>query len=518
MIDPRKLTDGQLQQAAAEEVLHGNAEDAVVFLREAAGRYPGNAEILLGLVDSCFKAGLEEEAVDWVRRLQEMGKGQPGVLDALGERLQSLDRIDLALETFGRLGGFAAAEVRAVGKAREAMLHLRCGRGVEARAAVDDALRLVAHLPEVMSAQARVIRGEDPAGAVEILRKLAIPGGRIPLPFTISSGHTLAAVLDEMGEYDEAFEALGRAKGLLAGHPMAVRFRAERGGWRRWHEEACEFSREEAGAWAAAEPVAGCEGHAFLLGHPRSGTTLLEQMLDAHPEVVSVEEEPVYSTRVDAALVRAHREARVAEGFAEWVRGMPEEALGVYRRRYLDELKKLGGAPNSGVVLMDKNPGLSISVGRLVRTMPHSRVVHMIRDPRDVCLSACFQDVLLTPWSSNWLTLGEAVEQCCFTLDLWLRVRPRMVQPWMEVRYEDLIAAPVAVGRRVTAFLGKEWVLGQGDPAEHARGKFVRSPTHEAVMRPIHGGAIGRWRRYERYFEPYRARLAPYLEAFGYGE
>ena len=118
----------------------------------------------------------------------------------------------------------------------------------------------------------------------------------------------------------------------------------------------------------------------------------------------------------------------------------------------------------------------------------------------------------------NWLTLAETVEQYVLTMGLWLDVRGKLAQPWIESRYEDLIRDPVAEGRRVTQFLGLDWHPAQGDPSAHARGKFVRSPTHADVIRPVYRSAEGRWRNYQKYFEPFRGDLEPFLKAFGYPE
>jgi hypothetical protein len=168
------------------------------------------------------------------------------------------------------------------------------------------------------------------------------------------------------------------------------------------------------------------------------------------------------------------------------------------------------------VVALDKNPGLTVSTARFARTLPTARLIVMLRDPRDVCLSAYFQSINRTPWSVNWLTLEETVDQYAFTMDLWIRTRPLLVQPWIEVRYEDIIGDPIAEGSRVTTFLGLDWDDAQADPSAHARQKIVRSPTHADVTQPIYHRAVGRWQRYGTYLEPFQEKLAPFCEAFGY--
>ena len=256
--------------------------------------------------------------------------------------------------------------------------------------------------------------------------------------------------------------------------------------------------------------------HAFLLGHPRSGTTLLEQMLDAHPAVCSVEESDIYSCVVEAALLRGHTLEKETVRFAEYVRELPESQMNVRRQLYASGLAREAGVSTSSLTLIDKNPALTASVAELARTMPMARLVFMLRDPRDVCLSAYFQAIERTSWSVNWLTLEETVDQYVFAMDLWLRARPKLAQPWIEVRYEDVVCDPVGEGAKVTDFLGLQWNEAQADPAAHARGRIVKSPTHADVIQPIHQRAVGKWRRYEKYLQPFQSQLKPFVEAFGY--
>jgi hypothetical protein len=371
-------------------------------------------------------------------------------------------------------------------------------------------------LPEVRSAKALLCRRTDPALARELLEPLSWPDPGIPAPFTAASAHSLAAVCDSLGLPDEAMTALARGKAIEAAHPLVVRFRQQRPEWRQWHAEAVDFTREDAERWAAEPGPADLPAHAFLLGHPRSGTTLLEQMLDAHPSVCSVEESELYSVTIDAVLIRQHEREGAGIPFSTWVRSLPAESLQDLRADYFAKLAREAERSFEGLQVIDKNPGLTASVGRIPRTLSGSRLIVMIRDPRDVCLSSYFQSIHRTPWSVNWLTMEETVENYTFVMDLWLRARPKLVQPWIEVRYEDVVDDPVKEGIRVTQFLGLSWHDSQTDPAAHARSKVVRSPTHSDVIQPVYRRSLGRWRAYEKHLAPFESKLEPFLRAFGY--
>lgn len=512
--DFSRLSDGELERTSAEFQVQGDHESARLALEEAARRHPAHPGVMLALLKSLLKLRHASAAADLSRRIQKLAAAQPVLLDQLGDQLQTYHEFELALETFALLQNFPHPQIKAVGKARETALHLRAGDRDKARAALDQALRLAPDLPEVLSSTALFYRKEDPQRAKTILQRLSIPSPSIPADFTIGNAHLLAAVCDDLGLADEAMDALRRGKSLEEHNPLIQRFQTQRTAWRKWHRDIFSYTADEAAAWARRNQ--GYPRHALLLGHPRSGTTLLEQMLDAHPQIRSVEESDLYASTVEAGLIRRHEREAGEIPFGDWLRALPEHELESVRGSYFSRLWQEAGHPPQETTVIDKNPALTVCLARLPRCLPGTKLIVVLRDPRDVCLSAYFQATKRTPWSVNWLSLEETVEQYAFTMDLWLQARPKLAQPWIETRYEDIIRNPSQEGARVTRFLGLEWESSQEDPAGHARGKLVRSPTHADVLQPVHSRAIGRWRRYEKHLAPFQERLAPFLEAFGY--
>ena len=508
----------ELHRRSSEETLAGNHQEALRFVEEAARRQPGHPGVLLTLLKCHDRLRHQGKVEELTREIWRIVAHEPALVDQLGDELQTIRQYDLALETFALLRQVPAPQARAVGKAREAALHLRVGRSAEAAAALAEAESLAAGLPEVRSAKALLCRRSDPALARELLEPLSWPDSAIPAPFTAASAHSLAAVCDSLGLPDEAMTALARGKAIEAANPLVARFRQQRPQWRQWHAEAVDFTSAEAERWSGEPCPPDQPAHAFLLGHPRSGTTLLEQMLDAHPSVCSVEESDIYSTAIDAALIRRHEREGGGVSFSAWVRSLPAESLQDLRADYFAKLALEAGRSFDGLQVIDKNPGLTASIGRIPRTLPGSKLIVMLRDPRDVCLSAYFQSTNRTPWSVNWLTMEETVEQYAFVMDLWLQARPKLVQPWIEVRYEDLVDDPEREAKRVTRFLGLTWHEAQADPAAHARSKIVRSPTHSDVIQPVYRRSLGRWRAYGKHLAPFESKLEPFLTAFGYSE
>jgi hypothetical protein len=167
-------------------------------------------------------------------------------------------------------------------------------------------------------------------------------------------------------------------------------------------------------------------------------------------------------------------------------------------------------------LLIDKNPALNVLIPAVVRIFPEAKFLVALRDPRDVCLSCFMQLLPLNPVSSAYLTLEGTVTQYASVMGFWRAMLPRMRNPSLEVRYEELVDDLPTAARRVLDFLGVGWDASVLQYHDHARSKQVRSPSYADVAKPLFKSAIGRWRNYEKFLEPFQERLAPFIKAYGY--
>jgi hypothetical protein len=252
----------------------------------------------------------------------------------------------------------------------------------------------------------------------------------------------------------------------------------------------------------------------LLGGHPRSGTTLLEQILGAHPSVRAIDESEAFVTEVADKLAPPPPAAPLQ---AAGLSSLSPSRLAELRGRYWKSLLRETEGEDSADVLLDKNPSPTASLHLWLRVFPESKVLIALRDPRDVVLSCLFQNLALTPMNANFLSLERAVKHYQDLMDVWLRLRELGGFDWMETRYEDLVADVEKEGRRVTAFLGLDWHESQARSHEAARRQLIFSPTYSDVAKPVHNRAIGRWKHYAAAMEPWQEKLARYGRAFGYG-
>ena len=324
----------------------------------------------------------------------------------------------------------------------------------------------------------------------------------------------MGGLLDRQGRYDDAMAAFLEAKALLrpdaAPHTAGLRsFRA------RLKEMSATISADMLQRWfdlgQAFQPP---RRLALLCGHPRSGTTLLEQVLDSHPDIVSAEETDIFHDDAYVPLTRGLLDGALMLAVLE---SAQIGALQQSRENYFRSMELSLGNPIAGRLLIDKNPSLTFLIPVLIRVFPETKFLVALRDPRDVCLSCFMQPFMpLGQTTSAFLSLEGTVEEYTSLMDIWRTVAPRMRNPYLEVRYEDMVEDLESVARRVLEFLGIPWDARVLRFDEHARQKLVRSPTYADVAKPVFKTAVGRWRNYQKYIEPHLDKLSPFVKAFGY--
>src|ERR1700722_6641971 len=394
-----------------------------------------------------------------------------------------------------------------------AELYERLRRLPEAAQLVERALKLDPGYPAALLVGARL---ERLAGRLEPAEQLLRSFITKPNPDTwthAQAWYELGNILDRQKKFDDAMTAFLEAKALM--RPQAARHLDR--------QKMIHASLKVMGSNISAEMLRRWFGNgsalipprrlALLCGYARSGTTLLEQMLDAHPAVVSAEETEVF---IDEAIAPLKRNLPADVHILPVLEAAGNEALQQARAAYFRSMELFIGSPIAGRLLIDKNPLFTFLIPAFVRIFPEIKFLIALRDPRDVVLSRFMQAQPLNPFTAGFLTLEGTVEDYAAVMSLWQTLAPLMPSPYLEVRYEDIVDDLESVARKTLDFLGVPWdarVLGFD---EHARKKLVRSPTYADVTRPIYKSAVGRWRNYQKYLEPHLEKLEPFVKAFGY--
>ncbi|MEM6930004.1 MAG: sulfotransferase, partial [Myxococcota bacterium] len=273
-----------------------------------------------------------------------------------------------------------------------------------------------------------------------------------------------------------------------------------------------------------ANPVPPSDGRlppTFVVGVPRAGTTLVQQMLQAHPRIETLDE-----TDPGSRVLRRHwaeHSAITPLAYPDQLRQISPEAWVELRDAYWSAVAEDGVEPTLlasdvdpvGTRLVDKLPLSLVRLQYFRQLFPDALVVVCLRDPRDLVWSNVLQDFSANPFAAEATDLARAADLVAATLDLWLAWRDDPPMRTIELRYEDVTADPEASMRRVLDGMGLAW-----DPAVAAPhlqvARPIRTPSYLDVGKPIHKGAQARWRKVLPYLEPVLEPLAPYVEAFGY--
>jgi tetratricopeptide (TPR) repeat protein len=511
---PQLIAPGSLNrmlQAAEAAWERKDFQECLETLDRASRLAPANTGILLQLgrihglrydyaaAERCF-----EQALRLAPRKIEM-------LTAIADKCQSFR--NPAIEERYLRRALEQADVTPVACVKLAELYERLRRLPEAAELVERALKLNPAFPAALLVRARL---ERLAGRLEPAEQVLRSFITKPVPDTwvhAQAWYELGNNLDRQKKFDDAMAAFLQAKTLM--RPQAPRFLDELKVFRaRLRVMESNVSSEMLKRWFDNGPaLAPPRRLALLCGHARSGTTLLEQVLDSHPDIVSAEETDVF---VEEAFAPLRRKLSPDAYMLPILEAADIPALQQSRAAYFRAMELLLGSSIGNRLLLDKHPVLTFIIPGFVRVFPETKFLIALRDPRDVVLSCFMQPQPLNPITAAYLSLEGTAADYASMMSIWRTLAPLMPMPCLEVRYEDMVDDLESVARKTLDFLGVPWdarVLGFD---EHARKKMVRSPTYADVTQPVYKRAMGRWRNYQKYLEPHLAVLEPFVKAFGY--
>jgi tetratricopeptide (TPR) repeat protein len=312
--------------------------------------------------------------------------------------------------------------------------------------------------------------------------------------------------LERLERYDEAFDCFTAMAQTNNAPPLNFSYPAEEYG-RQFDEVQAFWDKQNAGSLphlSIAEPLA---RPIFIAGFPRSGTTLLEQILGSHSAVL-----PGGETHAVEGAIGLLGKLDNFSAIHRAIESKPAEALQQFQKSFYAALSK-GAVLEPGYrFFTEKTPLNETYLGLIHHALGAASVIHMIRHPLNVVMSAFFNEVRHA--RNCAATLQSAALHYSRVMDLVALYQERFEMNYLPVRYEDLVADHEGKTKEILDFLGLEWedACAQFDKNK----RTVRTPSYEQVSEKIYTRSLERYKPFLKHLEPIIPILEPYIEKYGY--
>ena len=468
----------------------GRQQEAKARLEEALTRKPYLAEAHSNLALVLQTIGDHEQAITRYKTALELKPNSPEVHNNLGQSLQALDRWEEAIAQFQRALALRADYVEAyvnLGRAQKAS-----GRIAEACQCFETAIALspkrgslYLHLAECKTF------GPDDGPHLRAMEKLLREDTSLSLDERVHLHFAVGSALADLAQHDLSFEHFRVGNALrrqqIVYEEAKVMARIDR----IPTVFTPKLMRVRAGLGdPSMVPV-------FIVGMPRSGSTLVEQILAGHPNVFGAGE----LTYFEEVVQSVRRADGAPFDYPEGVPELPDAILRGIGSRYHERLRRRAPA---ALRISDKMPSNWFFTGLIHLALPNARIIHVCRDAVDTCLSCFFLALSGHEWSYELGELGRYYRAYATTMAHWRAVLPP--EAMLEVRYEDVVVDLEGQARRILDYCGLAW--NEACLNFHRVRRPVKTASAAQIRRPLYQSSVGRWRVHAE-------RLLPLLDALG---
>jgi len=483
----------------------GDLTASFTMLGEADRCRPDHIPTLELLANVLKRLGYFTEAIAHYHRVLEFGLPSAELYFAVGHCHQANEENQEAVEAY------------------EKAIELNPER-IDIRAKLADALDSLNRTDEA-SAQAQSILAAHPAQPIANLvisrikrragnligardQLLGLPQQSPPDDVDAAVLTELGMVQDVLGDHQAAFKAFNQANGMIADLPSTQEIDSERALQlieSCKHELANSQRTQHQIDDKYPDPV-------FLVGFPRSGTTLTEQILASHASVVTSDERTVLHNIATSMSTILGRELEYPNCLDELTSSDVIQLRQYYWTQMTDEYGEL----ILDKLFVDKMPLNLIHLGLIEVIFPKAKIIVALRDPRDVCLSCFMQLFDMNESMVQFLSLEKTAQYYAAVMGLWLSHKEKLQLPWVESKYEDIVTDLNTATQKLNNFLNLEAASSQEKFYEHAAKQAISTPSYRDVSTPVYDRAKGRWRHYAVEIGTSLSALEPYIKNFDY--
>lgn len=477
-------------------------DPAEEVLRRALATGSRTPEVLGNLAGVLLSKGEGDEALELCREAVELAPNSPDTHYNLGKALQDLDKWQEAIASYNKAVSIKPEWLDLYGGL--AALYEKTHDFENAESAVNKALNIDPEYPQALYIKAMLLRRNGKIKeAIEILEAVPNTGSSL----NISINFELGRLFDIGHNSEQALHYFSIAnKAIYDGEDNADEIKQQALTMIDQLDEMVESDKmisllSQQATTDIAAPI-------FLVGFPRSGTTLLDQILDSHSKLQVMEEKP--ALRVVRSIVE-----ELPEGYPYAMANLPSDKINELRSEYFKAVDScIEREPNT--LLVDKLPLNMVHMPLIKLLFPNAKILFAMRHPCDVILSNFMQHFSINMAMANFFKLDDAVLYYGRTMSLWNKYTNKLSIDNHVVKYESIVDNFTEEVTSLLEFLGLDWDEGVENHNKHAKKRVIKTPSYQSVVEPIYSHAKYRWERYAKQLEPYCKELKPFVERFDY--
>lgn len=466
-------------------------EKAIAAYNNALRLKPNYPEAQLGLARVFKEQDKLDDALMMAKRGLELNPEKPEAYSLMGDIYLKQANYDECRTAY--LKALSLDEDLLSGHLGLGQLQMEQGELEESKKTFEHAIELSPDeiAPHIFMAQARKIKADDPT--LTRLEAEAEKIAEMPRTKAMSLHFALGKAYDDIKAYDKSFPHFLKACRIKR---STIQYDANN------HDLACKnirkfFSKETIERFSGAGDTSDLP--IFVLGMPRSGTTLTETILASHPDVFGAGE--LHD------LLRIANQPKfgvVSEGFPISMQGLTKDDLTKMGTRYVEGLRK---HDTNAKKITDKMPANYMALGLIHLMLPKAKIVHIMRNSADICLSAFTKNFNNSQHHSyDLVEMARYYVNYELLMEHWRKVLPE--GSFYEVQYERLVANPEDESRKLIEFCGLEW--NEACLTPHKTERNIKTASVTQVRQPVYTSSVERWRRYEKHLQPLLEALGKY--------
>ncbi|MGB9142941.1 MAG: tetratricopeptide repeat protein [Aestuariivirga sp.] len=487
----------------------GRFEEAIASFSEALHIKPDYAEAHNNLGAALKYQGRLVEAIASFSKALQIKPDHAEAHNNLGAALQDQGRLEEALASYGKAlqikPDFVQAHSNLCGLYEKQNNIEELERALEKATLYcgEDDSNILFRLAQLAN---RKNQFEDAVGYLEKVQVERIRSSHKEVYFSL-----LGKVCDKLGRFDEAFSAFVKQNELARVSVEAKKFNADRYQNSILLRKAA-WTTNVKPVWTSTISGMNKTSPTFLVGFPRSGTTLLDTILRSHTQITVIEEKPMVGV-LAGVMSKAFAQAPTIHD----LNTLSETDVISLQDIYFKELKMHLDQAVVSKRIVDKFPLNIVHVGLIHRVFPDAKLILALRHPCDCVLSCFMQTFKLNDAMANFLSLDQSARLYAAVMELWLAYQQKLELDVHVLKYEDLVQDFEGTCKSLISFLGLEWDDNLHNYQKTALDRSsINTASYHQVVQPLYKQAIGRWVNYREQMQPVLPVLRPWIEAFGY--